>query len=399
MASYDAGAAFVLLCLGGALIGGCTDSDEPSAVERRVENGVEVVVSHAPQWQPGEAWQVSETPLFRVGEDEGKSGDYLFTGIPGATRSPDGQVVVADRTSAELRFFDTGGALRQIVGGRGSGPGEFAWIFDLLRCDDELFHVAGPDGVISIFDFNGKFHRRLVPTERVGFPVRPSFSCGRSGALVATSRSPEPVGAEGLYRTAANLFVLDTKSDAGAVDLGSFPMLERLAGSGGSSAHPLGKRTSVAVSGDRIYVGTADTWEIAAYDRDGKLVQRTVRSAQPEPLDRVAVRRYLESWIETVAAPDRELMLHRFSDAQHPDAFPAYARLLVDTSGYLWVLAFPKDWEAPAKWSVFAEDGLWLGDVGMPANFEPIEIGEEYILGRFTGELGQESVRLYTLQR
>jgi hypothetical protein len=35
----------------------------------------------------------------------------------------------------------------------------------------------------------------------------------------------------------------------------------------------------------------------------------------------------------------------------------------------------------------------------MPANFHALEIGDDYVLGRFTGELGQESIRVYTLER
>lgn len=50
-------------------------------------------------------------------------------------------------------------------------------------------------------------------------------------------------------------------------------------------------------------------------------------------------------------------------------------------------------------WSVFSPEGVWLGDLRMPPDFHALEIGDDYILGRFTGDLEQESVRLYALER
>jgi hypothetical protein len=35
----------------------------------------------------------------------------------------------------------------------------------------------------------------------------------------------------------------------------------------------------------------------------------------------------------------------------------------------------------PSSWSVFDPEGVWLGDVELPAGFAPIEIGADYVLG------------------
>jgi hypothetical protein len=301
--------------------------------------------------------------------------------------------------AAELRFFDSMGRLLQVVGRRGQGPGEFAWIFGLLRCDENAVHAVGPDASISIFDLTGKFERRFSPADQAGVPVRQSFVCGRDGELVVTSRNPDRPAMLGLYRTTANLLLLDSNRDSSAVDLGSFFMQERLADSGGSSSHPLGKQTSIAISGGRILVGTGDRYEVTVFDKKGKPVQRIRRDVQPPPLDRAAVARYLDSWVESVAPADRPQTLQRFSAAEHPATYPAHARLLGDTRGYLWVQSFALDARGATDWSVFGEDGVWLGDVRMPANFHALEIGDDYVLGRFTGELGQESIRTYALGR
>jgi hypothetical protein len=36
----------------------------------------------------------------------------------------------------------------------------------------------------------------------------------------------------------------------------------------------------------------------------------------------------------------------------------------------------------PSTWSVFGETGEWLYDVTMPPNFEPSEIGADYVAGK-----------------
>ncbi|MDE2984600.1 MAG: hypothetical protein OXU69_07830, partial [Gemmatimonadota bacterium] len=63
-------------------------------------------------------------PEYQIGEVEG-SEPYLFTRIAGARRLLDGRVVVLDRESCELRFFDGEGGFLERTGGRGEGPGEF----------------------------------------------------------------------------------------------------------------------------------------------------------------------------------------------------------------------------------------------------------------------------------
>ncbi|HEX7049086.1 MAG TPA: hypothetical protein VF188_02650 [Longimicrobiales bacterium] len=390
----------LFLGVGSAWLSGCSASDEMPSAERYIDDGLEVVVSHAPAWRVEDSWRLSDTPTLQIGHDESLGEDYIFSGISGATRTPDGRIVVADRRAAELRFYDSEGVLLHVAGGRGKGPGEFSWIFNLLRCDENALHAVGADASVSVFDFNGRFERRFYPGELAGFLIRYAFVCDRDGRFVVTEQTLEHVGAEGVYRSTANMFLLDSGGGGRVIaDLGSFPIQERLAGAGGSSSHPLGKQTSVAIFDGQVYVGTADIYEIMVFNNTSRPVRRIRRDIQPERLDEGMVKRYLATWAETLPADDRELMLRRFSGADYPDAYPAYARLLVDALGYLWVEAFRRDFRSPRTWSVFDPEGIWLGDLEMPSRFHALEIGDDYVLGRFTGELGQESVRLYALER
>jgi hypothetical protein len=44
---------------------------------------------------------------------------------------PSGELVVANRGTLDLLWFDADGTLARVVGGRGDGPGEFRYLFDL----------------------------------------------------------------------------------------------------------------------------------------------------------------------------------------------------------------------------------------------------------------------------
>ena len=74
------------------------------------------------------------------------------------------------------------------------------------------------------------------------------------------------------------------------------------------------------------------------------------------------------------------------------EELPAFSQFIVDLSGRLWVRG--AHWQdaigagsltdipaVPSTWSVFDVRGRWLGDVRMPAGFQPFEIGTDYVTG------------------
>ena len=75
--------------------------------------------------------------------------------------------------------------------------------------------------------------------------------------------------------------------------------------------------------------------------------------------------------------------------------------LLVDVEGYVWLREFvyADDDEPHRPWFVFDRAGVWQGRVLVPSQFEPFEIGSEYMLGRWESDLGVESVRVLALRR
>ena len=53
--------------------------------------------------------------------------------------------------------------------------------------------------------------------------------------------------------------------------------------------------------------------------------------------------------------------------------------------------------ESERIWSVFTREGVWLGNVSFPDRFRPLEIGDDYVIGRFGDELDVEHIQIWEL--
>lgn len=79
-------------------------------------------------------------------------------------------------------------------------------------------------------------------------------------------------------------------------------------------------------------------------------------------------------------------------DSPWADVLPAFSEFIVDRSGRLWVRE--AHWQdaigagslggipaVPSKWSAFDTEGRWLCFVSMPVDFQPYDIGTDYVAG------------------
>jgi hypothetical protein len=87
---------------------------------------------------------------------------------------------------------------------------------------------------------------------------------------------------------------------------------------------------------------------------------------------------------------------------------PAFSQFIPDRVGRLWVReahvadaagagALNRMPLVPSTWSVFDSTGSWLGDVGMPAKFWPMDVGANYVLGSALDEDDVPTVVMYRL--
>ena len=106
---------------------------------------------------------------------------------------------------------------------------------------------------------------------------------------------------------------------------------------------------------------------------------------------------WTETQIESYLAEERQ----RYRAAPAVGRFPAFASLMTDALDHLWV----EEYEIPGAerpgvvWTVFDPEGRVLGFVETAEGLEVYEIGEDYLLGRVTDELGVEYVQVWPLER
>lgn len=364
--------------------------------------GVTIVENEraAPETRLG--WLIAETPTVSIGAFEGDPAYELYQ-VRDASRLPDGRIVVANGGSGELRVFDASGSHLASWGGRGEGPGEFGdfaapwsvepWPGDSIAASDLYARRA------SIFDANGVHGRTfrledpyyrlhgVLPGGRMFLGTVPSFTAG-------TMRT-------GMVRREVEYAVAAPDGSLHAT-LGKYPASEwYIFAERGMAVYPQPfSHSAIARAwGDLAIMGSNDFYEIRAYTPDGalaRIVRREHDARGPTPADQEAhlAERYADD-----TEHERAAALAELEDMPLLEAFPAFGRVEIDLMGYLWVEDYPLPGEPAPAWTVFDPEGRVQGLVEIPPDLTIFEIGEDYILGRVSDDLGIERVQLWPLDR
>jgi len=399
------------VCVIGMMItAGCSGSDRPEGrVTVRDSAGVTVVESTAPAWAEGAGWHVGDTPSVDIGGRADESAYDLFQ-VFGALRLTDGRLVIADGSTQQLRFYAPDGAHLHTVGGIGEGPGEFTGMGLLVSAPgDTLLAFDFRQLRISRFDPDGSFldAHSLAGIERATLQMVGVLDDGtvlsRSGGAFAPGSKPSGLGRD------STLYVFHQLPLTHVDTLGWFPGSETFTKSTekGVSVRtlPFGKHTTVAAHGTRVFVGTADAYEIMVFDENGALQMDIRRPHQPIPVSADMINTYKRSQRDNAAvqgqmAPNFRAMFDAMlEEMPYPDVHPSYQEITSDRAGNLWVLDPIVLGNGARTYHVFDTTGSWLGPVKMPMQFKPTDIGSNYVLGIGWDEDLVEHVQLYPLLR
>jgi hypothetical protein len=195
-------------------------------------------------------------------------------------------------------------------------------------------------------------------------------------------------------------FWLSDAAGRATAPLGDLPGSERLVSLGGSSPHPLGREPLLAIGRTRAYVATADSFTVRTFGLDGA----PLASIIDEPGDLTTtpddIARY--KYRDTLGGTDARKVeaAREWTTFEFPPTVPAYDAMLVDAQDHLWVRRTPRAIGAPARWHVFAPDGIRVAAVNLPDALDVREVGRDYILGiRLDAASGAQVVERYSLQR
>ena len=390
--------AFLCSCL---LACGHQDSTRP-LVLRSDSVGVQIVEALRPLWGDSSPWNVGSVPLVDLVQT-GVGEAHEFYRVLDMKRLPDGSLVVAERGSQTIRLFSDNGVLRHSVGGRGDGPGEFVNIRTLERADDALFvldrggrvTVLGPElQLIRIFN---------LPVSTIDIHYL------SDGSLAVESFSPiahEPTNnvtrdPGSLLRFDLNGVLVDSIGETAGRET-----VERIIDGEWMSGSPLFGKQSQAVShGGRILLGAATTMQVEELSPAGDIARRFRIPDYPLHLTRSQVRAERKARLNVdlpLGVEDLPPRIRQFEEElSAPATRPAYANILVDPSGAIWLLRYRgrSEENQPEVWLIMDSLGTWLGSVAFPRGFSLMDVHIDVVLGVLTDDSDVEHPQVLRLNR
>ena len=342
----------------------------------------------------------------------------LLERVQGTRFTSDGMIVVADAGPRRVMVFDTVGALVEIFGGRGEGPGELGSIAALHICGGDSIAVVDGRRTVHLFGKDGAFARRA----RFRLGERPAslhgFSTNCDRALLQQRIEQPPLDRIGLTDdifawvdvaaeaidtvTAAGLLEAWTRSLRGVVRPWIIPW--------GTSSRTLATR------GDELVLGNGRVPELRRYDSAGRLRSIVRWSPQARPVTMTDRQRYSRQRAGFLAwaPPDNEetrLLFPALGEyPEIPTHKPFFDELLLDDHGAIWARVFPEESlglldsrirPAPVfteTWTVFDSAGVWLGDLRMPDRFELQAVDRNRLLGVSRDSLAVETVQVLRIE-
>ena len=391
-----AGAVPLLLCS----VVACSDGDSGTPiVVQRDSAGVEIVEAMRPLWGDSSLWRIDPDPVVDL-TLSGTGPAHEFYQARSLKQRPDGSLVIADGSSRQVRVFSATGEFQASFGGRGDGPGEFRSLRGIENAGDTLLAFGRTRVIVAAPDLS------VVRTFGVDFFTADLHYLDGGAMLRETSRPVMPMdGLTGPVRRPEPLVLVDL--EGALVDsIGEMrgPELYALARDGsyvGGAGLWFGNSSHLDARGRHILRGSSDLMQLEELDMSGNLVR--ILRIPDYPLDLSAARIAAEqSHVLDRFPPGSTSVLKMVLEAvPASETRPAYADILVDPSGAVWLELYrgASEQDQPQEWLVLEADGTWLGTVGIPDRFSVSDITMDAVLGVRMDELGVEHPQVLRLTR
>lgn len=390
-------------------------------------------------------WRVPPEPELELGAVEGDA-VYLFQRPEFAARLENGNVVVADFGSGQLRFFGPDGSHLRSVGGKGQGPGEFREFNGVVRTPGDTLVVydvrnrrvtrIGPSGArVDDASLNAPISARwqagVRPFERMDTRVvgsegerqlqrwryaHAAAPTGEGRHLVPFYHPPEAAPTErDTVRGRIELVAVEPGGGTGEVVASldgpltlPFWLDGRDRGQGWIPIFrhvPFAGEILLAAGPGRVVLGRGDLAELAVVDATGLRLVIRRRAHTPAPVDGPLREQFVSwrigrpgSWVEEAERGEAADAFEILGDDQR---LPAHAEVFLDDDGRIWVRDWQLPWEEgePATFTVFGEDGAVVATATLPGDLSVTHIGPDHVTGVVWDELGIEYVRVYRIVR
>jgi 6-bladed beta-propeller len=355
-----------IIILMAMMLASCANESRKQTVREEVRNGLKVIHNlKSPAETPFRdlAWPED---LVIGGEEAGE--DYLFVRPAGIAVDAVGNIYVLDSRDCTVKKYGPGGGFRARIGRKGQGPGEFEspwglaldeagnlYVRDLMAAKIEIFDAQGtPRKTVK-----GKMWSDFVPLGGGKAVFEYSETLGEESAAKRVLR----VAAGTLENVRSVLFSRD-QLPFRSIQNKDFRF-----------DIPLFVRWAVVPEG-RIYLGTADQYEIRVMTLDGQTVfvfsREYERIPVPADIQTAILKQVGASKLPTMIVERRD-----FED--HVRYYPIFKSITADEQGQIWVEMYQPEKSAAGQstttlFDVFSAEGVLLFSTRIEANltFRPV---------------------------
>lgn len=239
---------------------------------------------------PLPAWRLSARPTLAIGGEGNPRTEFLRVGT--VLRLANGDIVVPNAGTSQVRIFDRAGRYLRALGRSGSGPGEFANLNLVGRAGDTLLIADYTAARITLFLASGPLVRTIPITARDPqgrFSVLGRLRDGRWA--VRTASTPNIYGPQRTYRDTVRVGVIAPDASGTVTWLGEFPGTTFFVHNPTRGPHgdavgivPLAPRSHSVVAGDEILVGDPGSNVIGAYSSAGTVLRLITLPLSAKPL-------------------------------------------------------------------------------------------------------------------
>ena len=340
------------------------------------------------------AWSVASEPELIFGSEEGDK-NFQFYRVYSVKQLSNGNIVVSNSGTHELRFFDSNGNFIKSTGQNGRGPGDFG-DFSSMRLykfnDDSYLVNDNSNNRGQLFNSNGELVsvHTIEKINNAGNPNITDVYTDKSILLVSSVGSgalrpgnpgeiiqnefgyhrllPDWTYDKMVYRIAARPRVVN--EFRGTTNFPYIPL----------TADPL----YITDATNGALFSAASEPSITRVDTAGIITHMYKWNLPRTMTDSIWNQYKKEYYLDPLSSdPDRKAQYeHMLSqDLPIPDYIPAISDLKTDSEGNIWAKRFVLPWDETEVWDILSSCGEWLTTVDVPKSYTITEIGSDYLLG------------------
>lgn len=384
--------------LAGLLAAACIEADAPATSDAGVtitdSAGVTLV-----RFADLASLSVPERALTLSAEVGGRPGSELYR-VSSARLLDGGGLVIGNSGTAQVVYTDGAGEVVGRAGGEGDGPGEFRAITGFPRLRGDTLTVYDVRlGRLTVLDPAGEVveTRPLQPPSR-SVDLLP-LAISADGRVLAIQGEARIFAQSGVRQDTAPLMLIRPPSSVDTLSLWpskqwSFAAMER-----GAFRSEFGFGRSAQASGrnGRAVVGSTGTLALRVVDADGAEVMRIEGTRPNPPVSDDQVDRWRADRLADLPDDAPPALRTAIEAAPHNETLPAFAGVLLDADGRVWIGEWVDIGADERPWTVFGRDGEPAFRVVLPRSATPLDAAGDRLVVLDRTELAEEVVRVLSI--